>query len=186
MNRFIPTAIPDVTLIKPERYQDHRGWFSRGFHCDEFDWHGIPMKVEQQNISFNAKKGTLRGFHFQFPPAAEAKLIRCNSGSIFDVVIDLRPESPTYLQDVRVTLNGLDMLYIPERCAHAYLTLENNTQCGYLLSHKFNPELESGLPHDDPRFSIKWPITIVCISEKDKSWRPFMGRADEIRKAMTV
>src|SRR4249919_2175848 len=157
---FTETALPGAFVIELERREDERGFFARTFCQHEFEEHGLKPVIAQANTAFNAKKGTLRGMHFQFPPAAETKLVRCSQGAILDVIVDLRPESPTYLQHLAVELtagNGR-ALYVPERFAHGYQVLQADTETTYYVGEFYTPSLESGLRYADPRLAIAWPL----------------------------
>lgn len=132
--------------------------------------------ISQGNIAFTHRKGTLRGMHYQLPPMGEAKLVQCTRGSVFDVVIDMRKDSPTYLQHFGIELNAENRiaLYIPEMFAHGYLTLSDQVEMTYLVSTPYSPELERGILYNDPSFNIQWPVPVEIISEKDRSWELFI------------
>ncbi len=149
---FTETALRGAFIIDLERREDDRGFFARAFCQNEFTDHGLKPLIAQANIAFNKRKGTLRGMHFQFPPAAETKLVRCTRGAILDIIVDLRPESPTYLQHVAVELNEEYQrgLSVPERFAHGYQVLEDATETSYQVGEFYTPEAEGGLRHDDP------------------------------------
>ena len=149
---FTETKLKGAFVIELERRDDERGFFARSFCQREFDQHGLKSVIAQSGIATNRKKGTVRGMHFQFPPAAETKLVRCTRGALLDVIIDLRPESETYLQHVAVELDARSMraLYVPERFAHGYQTLQDDTVATYELGEVYTPSAEGGLPHDDP------------------------------------
>jgi len=168
--KFTETAVQGGYLIEVEPRGDARGFFARGFCRREFEAHGLNPNVAQANLSFNREKATLRGMHFQAPPHAENKLVRCTRGSIFDVALDLRHDSPTALRWAGVTLSAENhsMLYIPEGCAHGYLTLEDDTEVFYLVSEFYAPDCEGGVLWNDPAFGIEWPIPPVVISERDR------------------
>lgn len=170
--KFIETSIPGVLLINLHLLEDERGYFTRTFCAQKFKENGINPSLLQCNISFNHKKGTLRGMHFQITPHAEAKLIRCVRGSIFDVVIDLRPESKTFEQWMSIELSekNRQLLYIPEGCAHGFQTLEDQTELFYQMSYPFLPEAARGIRWDDPYFKITWPLNDRTISLKDQSY----------------
>jgi dTDP-4-dehydrorhamnose 3,5-epimerase len=169
---FEPLSISGAYSVKSQPIEDERGWFSRAFCCQSFQEQGISFNVSQANRSFNRHSGTVRGFHFQFPPDAEQKLLRCTRGTLVDVVVDLRPESPTYLQWEMVELSEREdtALLIPERCCHALQTQCDNTEIFYLVSAPYAPGSEFGLRWDDPRLNIQWPITVSNISPKDAAW----------------
>jgi len=167
------TKINGVYIVKREPFCDERGSFSRIFCKNELESAGLDGNIAQANLSTNFKKGTLRGLHSQKSDFAEDKLVMCMRGSIFDVCVDVRKDSPTYLQWVGETLsedNGVS-LYVPKGCAHGYLTLMDDTQVIYLVSQFYTPQAEVGYRYDDPKFGIEWPLqSPYTISEKDKSW----------------
>jgi dTDP-4-dehydrorhamnose 3,5-epimerase len=170
--RFSPTTLRDAVLIEPERRADARGWFARIFCEEEFAAQGLATRFPQQNASANPQAGTLRGMHFQNPPHAEVKLVRCTRGAIFDAIIDLRPDSATRGRWEGFELSAANgrMLYVPEGFAHGYQTLEDMSEVAYLVSHPYTPGAESGLRHDDPAFGIAWPRPVTMISDKDAGW----------------
>lgn len=169
---FTPTHINGVFILEPELKSDQRGFFARAFCGREFEAHGLKPFVAQANLSFNYKAGTLRGMHFQIPPAAETKLVRCIRGAIYDVIIDLRPDSPTYLQHVGVelTADNRRALYVPELFAHGYQTLTDDAEVMYQVGEFYTPGYERGLRYNDPLLKIEWPREVVEISDKDASW----------------
>jgi dTDP-4-dehydrorhamnose 3,5-epimerase len=171
-----PTLIDGVFIVELERREDARGFFARAFCAREFEAAGLNGNVAQANLSFNHLAGTLRGLHYQLPPAAEAKLVRCTRGRVFDVAVDVRRDSNTYLQHVGVVLDPAEhrALYVPEGCAHGYLTLEDESEVMYLVSEFYSPDSEAGLRWDDPRLSIRWPLEVRAISGKDAAW-PHLG-----------
>ncbi len=170
--RFTPTDIPGAVVIDPILRKDARGHFARSWCLREFAENGIEFIPVQANTGSNVRKGTLRGMHFQVAPALEAKLIFCTQGAIFDVVLDLRPESKTYRKwfGVELSAANLKMLYIPERCAHGYQTLEDGTDIYYLTSQYYTPNLAHGVRFDDPTFGIRWPLAPTGLSEQDRNW----------------
>jgi dTDP-4-dehydrorhamnose 3,5-epimerase len=172
---FRETKLKGAFIIEPERQEDERGFFARTFCQEEFEAHGFNPRVVQCNISFNRKKGTLRGMHYQIAPYQEAKLVRCAGGAIYDVIIDLRLESPTFKQwiAVELTANNHQMLYVPEGLAHGFLTLEDDTEVFYQMSEFYHPECARGVRWDDPAFRIEWPIAEVIISAKDRRYPNF-------------
>jgi dTDP-4-dehydrorhamnose 3,5-epimerase len=177
--RFTETELQGAFLIDLERLEDDRGFFARSFCASEFEEHDLNSTVVQSNVSFNSSKGTLRGMHYQVPPAAETKLVRCTRGAIYDAIVDLRPNSPTYLSHLGVELtaeNGT-ALYVPEMCAHGYLTLTDDTEVTYQVGAFYAPEHERGLPHDDPAFGIEWPLPVRVISDKDRTWPRFRAES---------
>ena len=169
---FISTDIDGVVVVQPELHTDERGFFARTFCAREFEAAGLRPVVAQTNVSFNERAGTLRGLHFQRPPAAESKLVRCTRGRVYDVAVDLRPASPTYLRHVGVVLDAdeRNALYVPEGCAHGYLTLEDGCEVAYQVSEFYTPGVEGGLRWNDPALAIAWPADVQVISEKDASW----------------
>lgn len=173
--KFIETELSGAYLIDPERLEDDRGFFARTFCQNEFEQHGLISDWVQCNISFNKRKGTLRGMHYQVTPHAEAKLVRCTMGSIYDVIIDLRPDSKTYLQWVSVELSAENrkMIYIPEGFAHGLQTLVDNTEVFYQMSKFYTPEYARAIRWNDPQFKIHWPEAERTISEKDQNIEDF-------------
>jgi len=172
---FTKTPLQDAWLIDLDRKEDERGYFARTFCKNEFEEHGLESFTAQCNMSFNHKAGTLRGMHYQLPPAAEAKLIRCVKGAIYDVIIDMQPDSPTYLQHFGVRLDDENWtaLYVPPLFAHGYQALTDGATVTYQVSEFYTPGQERGLRYDDPRFAIEWPMEVTVISQKDASWEPF-------------
>jgi dTDP-4-dehydrorhamnose 3,5-epimerase len=172
---FTETKLKGAFVLDLELRSDDRGGFARTYCAKEFEAHGLKPSVAQCNLSFNYKAGTLRGMHYQIPPAAETKLVRCTKGAIYDVIIDLRPESPTYLQHVGVelTADNRRALYVPEVFAHGYQALTDDAEVVYQVGEFYTPGYERGIRYDDPTFAIAWPIPVTVISEKDQSWAPF-------------
>ncbi len=166
------TPLEGAALIEPELREDDRGFFTRAFCREEFEAAGLDPTVAQTNISFNHKAGTLRGLHYQREPHAEAKTVRCFAGEIYDVIVDYRPESPTYLQHYGVHLTAANhkALYIPRGFAHAYLTLTDGAEVHYQVTTPYAPGVEGGLRWDDPALAIEWPHEVVVISDKDAAW----------------
>lgn len=185
---FTETKLKGAFVIDLDRKQDSRGFFARTFCQQEFKAHGLKPVIAQANLAHNAKKGTIRGMHFQFPPAAETKLVRCTRGAILDFIIDLRPESLTYLQHTTVELNEENQrsLYIPERFAHGYQALRDNTDTNYIFGEYYSPENEGGIVYNDPRFALHWPLPLSVISEKDRQFKPFDQTEGEIKRRMSV
>jgi len=169
---FIETRFKGVFIIEPERLEDERGFFARTYCQKEFDAHGINLKIAQCNVSHNKYKGTLRGMHYQAAPMAEAKLVSCTRGTIYDVIIDLRPESPTYCQWLAEELNAENrkMMYVPEGFAHGFQTLEDDTEVFYQMSEFYSPEHARVERWDDPVFGIEWPFNTKIISENDNNY----------------
>ena len=173
------TAIEGPAIIELEQRADDRGFFARTFCVDEFGAAGLPTAVEQCNLSGNFKAGTLRGMHFQIAPHPEAKLVRCIRGAIVDIIVDMRPDSPTRLQHIAVelTADNKKALLVPPHFAHGYQTLVDDTEVLYQVSGSYAPESERGLRHDDPALGIIWPLPVQVISAKDASW-PLMADTD--------
>jgi dTDP-4-dehydrorhamnose 3,5-epimerase len=173
--RFETTGLDGAWLVQIEPRHDSRGFFARTFCVDEFKAHGLETHFPQHSISRSFRKGTVRGMHFQREPHGEVKLVRCLSGAICDVIIDLRPRSPTFRQWRAFDLsdeNGCQ-LYIPKGFAHGFQTLSDNAEVNYLISDFFTPDASSGVRHDDPAFGIAWPLPVTTISEKDLLWPGF-------------
>jgi dTDP-4-dehydrorhamnose 3,5-epimerase len=177
--RFIETHISGAYVIELEERADGRGFFARTYCAREFAEHGLTARVSQCNLSYNHRRGTLRGMHYQSEPAAEAKLVRCVAGAIVDVIVDIRPGSPTYLRHVAVELSASNRraLFVPELVATGYQTLADNTEVAYQVSEFYTPETERGLRHDDPALGIRWPLPVSEISDKDRSW-PLIARLE--------
>jgi dTDP-4-dehydrorhamnose 3,5-epimerase len=173
---FTETAFNGVFIIEPERREDERGFFARTWCVREFEGHGLNPRVVQCNVSYNKKKGTLRGMHFQVAPHEEAKLVRCTMGTIHDVIIDLRPTSPTYAKHIAVVLSAQNrrMLFIPEGFAHGFQTLEDHTEVFYQMSEMYAPECARGVRWNDPAFGIQWPDDARIISEGDQRYPDFI------------
>jgi dTDP-4-dehydrorhamnose 3,5-epimerase len=185
---FTETRLKGAFIIDLERREDSRGFFARAFCQHEFQDHGLKPIIAQANVAFNHKKGTMRGMHFQFPPAAETKLVRCTRGAILDIIVDLRPESATYLQHVAVELtedNGR-ALYVPERFAHGYQVLRDKTETSYHVGEFYAPGSESGLLYIDPRLKLEWPLPVAVISEKDERWKTLEEQESEIKRKMSL
>lgn len=172
---FKETPIPGAYSIVPEKREDDRGFFARVWCAREFEEHGLDPRQVQTNISFNRYKGTVRGLHYQIAPHAENKLVRCTSGAIFDVVVDLRPDSPTFSQwfGLRLSAEEHNMLLVPEGCAHGFQTLCDSAEVSYQVSEYYAPEAERGARYDDPAFAIDWPLPAAAMSPKDAAWAPF-------------
>ncbi len=173
--QFKKTILEDVYLIEIEKHSDSRGFFMRQFCAREFSKHGLPIKFVQINNSLSTQKYTLRGMHYQLPPHAETKIICCLRGALLDIIIDLRPDSPTFKQWLyeELTADNHRMLLIPKGFAHGFFTLTDNTEILYLVDEFYTPEAERGLRWDDSEFNITLPHAPVIISEKDENWPPF-------------
>jgi dTDP-4-dehydrorhamnose 3,5-epimerase len=185
---FTETKLKGAFVIDIERREDARGFFARAFCQHEFRDHGLKPVIAQANIAFNRHKGTLRGMHFQFPPTAETKLVRCTRGAILDIIVDLRPESPTYLQSIAFELSedNYRALYVPERFAHGYQALRDNTDTSYQVGEFYTPGSEGGLLYDDPRLDLQWPLPITVMSEKDRAWRRLAEQEAELIQRMSL
>ena len=172
---FHETKLHGVFEIHIEPHSDERGFFARSWCKREFESKKLNPELAQCNISYNERRGTLRGMHYQAEPFGEAKLIRCTAGAIYDVAIDLRPQSFSYRQWVGVVLSANDrnMLYIPEGCAHGFLTLEDKTEIFYQMSEFYHPESARGLRWNDPAFQVEWPEEVQVISERDRMYPDF-------------
>jgi dTDP-4-dehydrorhamnose 3,5-epimerase len=170
--RFTPTKLAGAYIIEPEPRADSRGLFARTFCANEFRAQGLVDVFVQCNTSWNVSKGTLRGLHFQLSPSSEVKLVRCTAGALWDVIVDLRPQSATYLQYVAVelTAGNRSALYIPEMFAHGFQTLEEGTEVFYQMSQFYAPKLARGIRYDDPKIGIKWPLPVTSISDPDLNW----------------
>lgn len=172
---FTPTALPGAFVLEPERREDHRGFFARVWCHRELEEHGLPSRVVQVNVGFTLRRGGLRGLHFQLAPKQEVKVVRCTMGALYDVIVDLRVDSPTYRQwlGVELTAQSRRMLYVPAGYAHGYQTLTDNTEMYYQTSEDYTPELARGVRYDDPAFGIAWPLPVTSISDADRSWPDF-------------
>lgn len=172
---FTETKLKGAFILDLELRADDRGAFARTFCMKEFEAHGLKPTVAQCNLSFNYKAGTLRGMHYQTPPAAETKLVRCTKGAIYDVIIDMRPGSPTYMQHIGVelTADNRRALYVPEMFAHGYQALTDGAEVVYQVGEFYTPGYERGIRYDDPAFGIEWPMPVTVISEKDAAWPAF-------------
>jgi dTDP-4-dehydrorhamnose 3,5-epimerase len=172
---FHKTKISGAFEIHLEPKRDERGFFARTWCQKEFESNGLNPRLVQCSVSFNARKGTLRGMHFQAVPCAEAKLVRCTKGSIYDVVLDLRVQSPTFKQWIGVILTAQNrkMLYVPEGCAHGFLTLEDESEVFYQISEFYNAESARGVRWNDPAFQIAWPEQVEVISDRDRMYGDF-------------
>lgn len=170
--KFSEARLPGAWLIEIDRLEDERGFFARSFCQREFQEHGLDSSVAQCNISQNCLQGTLRGMHFQLPPFAEAKLVRCTRGAIYDAIIDLRPASSAFLRWEAFELSAADyrMLYVPKGFAHGFLTLQDDSEVFYQMSEFYAPQAARGVRWDDPLFGIEWPAPVRCISPKDGAY----------------
>jgi dTDP-4-dehydrorhamnose 3,5-epimerase len=172
---FCNTKLEGVVEIRLEPKPDERGFFARAWCQKEFEGKGLNPKLVQCSISVNSRKGTLRGMHYQAAPHADAKLVRCTKGAIYDVVVDLRPDSATYKNWMAVVLTAekRNMVYVPEGCGHGFLTLEDGSEIFYQMSEFYSPESARGVRWDDPAFQIAWPEKVDVISERDRNYPDF-------------
>lgn len=170
--KFIETGLSGAFVIELEPFTDHRGYFARAFCVREFEAHGLNPTVAQCNISYNHIQGTLRGMHYQIPPAIETKTIFCLRGAFYDVIVDMRPDSPTYLQHFGVELSADNRrgLYVPGMFAHGYQALADGTEAFYQVGQFYTPGCERGLRYNDPALGIEWPLPVTSMSDKDKTW----------------
>jgi dTDP-4-dehydrorhamnose 3,5-epimerase len=185
---FRPTAIDGAWIIDLDRKTDERGFFARAICQREYADHGIAVDIRQANISVGFRAGTFRGLHAQCPPSVETKIIRCISGALLDVLVDLRPESATFEQCLAVELTAESgrSLVVPDRCAHGFLTLVDDTRALYTVSEFHVPGEEVGLNWDDPMVTVDWPLTPTVVSEKDRSWPTFASQRASLLRRMTL
>jgi len=179
---FVETPLEGIRVIDVGTISDERGFFARTWSLQEFQEQGLETRIVQCSVSYNTKKGTLRGLHFQVSPHAETKIVRCVHGSIFDVAVDLRKGSPTYRKwwGVELSSENRRMLYIPESCAHGFLTLEDDTEVHYQISAPYHPEAARGVRWDDPAIGIVWPAEPVVMNERDRDYLDFDEKKLEI------
>ncbi|MEN8254334.1 MAG: dTDP-4-dehydrorhamnose 3,5-epimerase [Verrucomicrobiota bacterium] len=170
--KFEPSPLKDAWIVSMDPIRDERGYFSRTFCQREFAEHGLPCPVAQCNVSFNKLAGTLRGMHYQREPSDETKLVRCVGGRVYDVIVDLRPGSPTHMQcfGIELSQDNLKALFVPANFAHGFLTLEDDSEVFYMMGDDYAPARDGGMRFDDPKLGIKWPSEPVVVSEKDRSW----------------
>ena len=185
---FTETKLPGAYLIELERKEDHRGFNARAWDKREFETAALTGRLVQQNVIVNRERGTLRGLHFQRPPFAETKLFRVTRGAVYDVIVDLRPESPTYLQWAGFELRAdtYALLYVPERFGQGFLTLEDDTELTYQVSEFYTPGHEGGIRYDDPLLDIRWPAEVRVISDKDRAWPPLQPQAAGLERVRGV
>lgn len=183
---FTETNLSGAFIVDLERREDDRGFFARMFSQDEFADRGLEPIIAQANVAWNRRRGTLRGMHFQYPPKAESKYVRCTRGSIVDVIVDLRPESPTFLMHTSVELSADNHrgIYVPRRFAHGYQVLEDDTETTYMVGEFYSPRDEGGLPYDDPQLGLLWPLPVAEISPKDAVWPAFADVEADLRTRM--
>lgn len=174
--KFIGTKLAGAFIVEPEPLEDARGFFARTFCAREFREQGLADVFVQCNIALSRNQGTVRGLHYQRPPACEVKLVRCTTGALYDVIVDLRPDSPTYLQylGVELTARNRRALYVPEMFAHGMQTMEPDTEVFYQISNYYEPEAATGLRYSDPKLGIHWPLPVSIVSERDAKW-PLLG-----------
>jgi len=179
--RFAPTTLEGVVVVDLEPVEDDRGFFARAWCQREFAEHGLSAEFVQENVGFSAAAGTLRGLHFQQSPFEETKLVRCTAGAVWDVAVDLRVSSPTYRRWTGIELSAerRNLMYVPEGCAHGYLTLTAAAEVRYLTSQFYAPEAATGVRFDDEALGIEWPREVVVVSEQDRSWPQLTGSRGE-------
>ena len=174
---FTETKLNGAYVIELDRIEDDRGFFARSWCAREFADHGLDATLKQCNISFNRKRGTLRGMHYQAAPFEEVRLVRCTRGRIHDVIIDLRPQSPTYMQHFAIILSDdqRNLLYVPKGFAHGFITLHDDVEVFYQISEFYQPEYARGVRWNDPAFGIQWPLQVAAISDRDQRYADFRG-----------
>lgn len=172
---FQETPLKGAFVLELRKLEDERGFFARSYCQKEFEEHGLVPQVVQANVSYNVKKGTLRGMHYQIHPHEETKLVRCTCGAIYDVIIDLRKSSPTYRQwfGIELTAENRKMLFVPESFGHGFQTLKDDTEVTYMVSQFYAPGAERGIRWNDPSFGIQWPAEVEVISQKDAHWEDY-------------
>jgi dTDP-4-dehydrorhamnose 3,5-epimerase len=170
--RFLETSFDGAWLTEPEPIRDERGYFARTFCVRDFEERGLEARFVQHSRSFSARRGTLRGMHYQAPPHTEVKLVSCIAGAIYDVIVDLRPGSPTHLkwQGFELSAANKRQLYVPAGFAHGFQTLTDDAELNYLISAFYEPKASTGISYDDPAIGIKWPLPVAVISDRDRSW----------------
>jgi dTDP-4-dehydrorhamnose 3,5-epimerase len=175
--KFHETKLRGAFIIDIQEFGDERGFFARAWCKREMQEHGLSVALAQANVSLSTKKGTMRGMHYQINPHEESKLVRCTRGSLYDVIVDLREDSPTFKDwiGVELTADNHRMLFVPEGFAHGFVTLEDDTEAYYMVTEFYTPGAEQGLRYNDPALGIEWPVTISVISDKDASWPDFEG-----------
>lgn len=174
---FHETKLKGSYIIELEKREDHRGFFARSWDGSILEQHGLVGNVVQQNIAFSKIKGTIRGLHYQKAPFQETKCVRCTRGSIYDVIVDLRPDSQTFKQwlGIKLTADDYKILYIPKDFAQGFQALEDNSEIMYLVSEGYTPAAEAGVRYSDPSIGIEWPLSVSMITDKDESWPDFSG-----------
>jgi dTDP-4-dehydrorhamnose 3,5-epimerase len=173
----VETKLQGAYLVELEKREDHRGFFARSWDANVLEEHGLVGRVVQQNIAFSRLKGTIRGLHYQKAPHQETKFVRCTRGSVFDVMVDLRPDSPTFKQwlGVKLTVDDFRLLYVPKDFAQGFQSLEDNSEIQYLVSAVYTPAAEAGIRYNDPNIGIEWPLPVSMITEKDANLPDFSG-----------
>lgn len=173
--KFVETAIPGAFVVEMERIEDERGFFARTWCADEFRRMGLNNRIAQCNVSFNTRRGTLRGMHYQAQPHEEAKVVRCTQGRIHDVIVDIRPGSARFKESFAIELSAANrkMLYVPEGVAHGFQTLEDQTEVFYQMTESFHPEAAAGFRWNDPAFRIYWPLEATLVSARDRAYPDF-------------
>jgi dTDP-4-dehydrorhamnose 3,5-epimerase len=174
---FVETKLQGAYIVELEKREDHRGFFARSWDGNVLEQHGLVGRVVQQNTAFSKIKGTIRGLHYQRAPHQETKLVRCTRGTVFDVIVDLRPDSATFKQwlGVTMTVDDYKLLYVPKDFAHGFQSLEDNSEIMYLVSEVYTPTAEAGIRYRDPSIGIEWPLPVSTISEKDANLPDFSG-----------
>lgn len=172
---FVETNLRGAFLIEPDLFEDERGFFARTWSREEFEGRGLDARLAQCALSYNRRGGTLRGMHYQREPHAQAKLVRCTRGAVYDVIVDLRPGSPTFTRWIaaELTASNRRALYVPAGFAHGYQALEDDTEVAYQVTEDYRPEAEAGVRWDDPAFGIRWPLEVSVISARDRSYPDF-------------
>jgi len=173
--KFLATDIEGTYLVEIEPHTDARGSFARVFCKREFEHNGLDIDVVQASISSSSARGTIRGLHFQWPPSCEAKLVRCQRGRVHDVIVDLRPDSPTFTRHAvfELSCNSHSAVFVPQGCAHGFQSLENDSELVYMMSDYYQPQLQDGIRYNDPFFAISWPLPVSVISDRDLEYRDF-------------
>jgi dTDP-4-dehydrorhamnose 3,5-epimerase len=175
--RFVETELRGAFTVELDAREDERGWFARLWDPNELAAHGLDTRIAQASAAWNARGGTIRGLHYQAAPHGEAKLVRCTRGALYDVLVDLRPDSETFRRwtGFELSAEGRRMVYVPEGVAHGYQTLADDTEALYLISEFYEPDAQRGVRWDDPAFAIEWPAEPTVISERDRAWPDFTG-----------
>jgi dTDP-4-dehydrorhamnose 3,5-epimerase len=180
---FERTSLAGAYIVELDRKHDDRGFFARAFCAREFEEHGLPQAMVQANVSLSYCRGTVRGMHYQVAPATEPKFVRCIRGAVWDVIVDMRPDSPTYLQHLGIELSAENRraLYVPDMFAHGNQALTDDAELFYLVGGFYTPGCERGLRHDDPALNIQWPLAVSVISDKDRAW-PLLEAPQEVER----